>query len=41
VIRYSAVQDKNNDKEFFDILNKIFEEKNNQTQNTKLTEGSE
>ena len=33
VIRYSAVQDKNNDKEFFDILNKIFEEK-------KTTEGS-
>ena len=41
VIRYSAVQDKNNDKEFFEILNKIFEEKNNQTQNTKPTEGSE
>lgn len=29
----------NNNKEFFDILNKIFEEKNNQTQNTKPTEG--
>jgi len=29
VVRYSVVQDKNNDKEFFDILNKIFEEKYN------------
>lgn len=29
VIRYSAVQDKNNDKGFFEILNKIFEEKYN------------